>query len=86
MDPEPGATGAERGGSVDAGGHMSRSHGGEGLGREAYRALYDNSPDGVLFTIPDGRVLAANPAACEILGRSEEEIRALGRQGLADPT
>jgi PAS domain S-box-containing protein len=56
------------------------------LDAEAYRALYDFSPDGVLFTSPDGRVLAANPAACEILGRTEEEICALGRQGLADPS
>lgn len=64
----------------------ARGDAGAQLGDEAYRALYENSPDGVLFTIPDGRVLAANPAACQILGRSEAEIRALGRQGLADPS
>ena len=46
--------------------------------------MYLNSPEGVLFTSPDGRVLAANPAACEILGRSEAEICALGRSGLTD--
>jgi len=57
---------------------------GEALGFEAYRALYDHSPDGVLFTVPDGRVLAANPAACELLGRNEAEICALGRQRLTD--
>lgn len=56
------------------------------LDAQAYRALYDFGPDGVLFTSPDGRVLAANPAACEILRRTEEEICALGRQGLADPS
>ena len=56
------------------------------LGPAAYRALYENSPDGVLFTVPDGRVLAANPAACQILGRTEAEICSLGRQGLADLT
>ncbi len=56
------------------------------LGPEAYRAMYDFSPDGVMFTAPDGRILAANPAACEILRRSEAEIRGLGRQGMADPT
>ena len=55
-------------------------------GHAAYRALYENSPDGVLFTVPDGRVLAANPAACQILGRSETEICSLGRQGMADVT
>ena len=63
------------------------SHGvAEVLGTAAYRALYENSPDGVLFTVPDGSVLAANPAACQILGRTEAEICSLGRQGLADPT
>ena len=57
---------------------------GERLGLDAYRAIYDNSPEGVLFTAPDGRVLAANSAACGILGRSEAEICALGRQGMSD--
>lgn len=56
------------------------------IGAEAYRALYDHSPDGVLFTVPDGTVLAANPAACQILGRTEAEICCLGRQGMADQT
>ncbi len=56
------------------------------LGLEAYRALYDNSPDGVMFTSPDGRVMAANPAACEIFRMTEVEICAVGRQGLADAT
>ena len=54
------------------------------LGHEAYLAIFEHSLDGVLFTVPDGQVLAANPAACQLLGRSEEEICALGRQGLAD--
>jgi PAS domain S-box-containing protein len=58
----------------------------EVLGPTAYRALYENSPDGVLFTVPNGTVLAANAAACQILGRTEAEIRSLGRQGLADLT
>lgn len=56
------------------------------LGPEAYRAMYDNSPDGVLITATDGRVLAANPAACEIFGRTEAQICCLGRQGMADET
>lgn len=56
------------------------------IGPEASLALYENSPDGVLFTVPDGTVLAANPAACQILGRSEAEICSLGRHGLADKT
>jgi PAS domain S-box-containing protein len=49
-----------------------------------YRSLYDNSLDGILLTAPDGRIFAANPAACAILGRSEEEICRVGRGGLLD--
>lgn len=48
------------------------------------RALYENSLVGILFTAPDGRVFSANPAACRMLGRTEEEICRLGRLGLLD--
>ena len=58
----------------------------ETLGADAYRDLYEYGPDGVLLTAPDGWVIAANPSACEILGRTEAEICALGRQGMADHT
>jgi diguanylate cyclase (GGDEF)-like protein/PAS domain S-box-containing protein len=57
----------------------------EKLGPEAYRAIYEYSADGVMFTAPDGRIFAANPAACAILAMTEEEICARGRHGLADP-
>ncbi len=49
-----------------------------------YRAFFENSMDGILLTIPDGRILAANPAACQILRMTEEEICRAGRQGLVD--
>jgi PAS domain S-box-containing protein len=51
---------------------------------ERYRALYENSLDAVLLTVPDGRVLAANPAACRLFGLSEAEICRRGRAGLVD--
>jgi PAS domain S-box-containing protein len=51
---------------------------------ERYRSLVDHSLDGVLLTTPSGDVLEANPAACAILQRTPEEIRALGRDGLVD--
>jgi diguanylate cyclase (GGDEF)-like protein/PAS domain S-box-containing protein len=58
----------------------------QGHGLAALRVLFEQSPDGVLFTLPtEGRVVAANPAACAILRLSEEEIRGRGRQGLLDP-
>ncbi len=47
-----------------------------------YQAIFNHSFDGILLTIPDGRILAANPAACRMFGRSEEEICRLGRNGL----
>ena len=58
----------------------------ESLDQERYRAFFEESMDGVLFTRPDGTVLKANPAACEILLLTEAEICARGRAGLADPT
>ena len=54
-------------------------------GLAALRVLFEHSTDGVLFTQPrEGRILAANPAACAILGLSEREIRRRGREGLID--
>jgi diguanylate cyclase (GGDEF)-like protein/PAS domain S-box-containing protein len=52
------------------------------LGVEEYEAIYRYCPDGMLFTAPDGRVLGANPAACEILGMTETEICRRGRTRL----
>lgn len=51
---------------------------------ERYRSFYENSVDAILLTSPDGKITAANPAACRMLGRSEEEIIKLGRSGLVD--
>jgi PAS domain S-box-containing protein len=52
------------------------------IGLAEYEAIFQQSVDGVLFTAPDGRILAANPAACEILRRSEAEICRVGRAGI----
>ena len=49
-----------------------------------YRALFENSIDGVLLTAPDGRIFAANPEACRMLGRTEEEMSHAGRKGVVD--
>jgi PAS domain S-box-containing protein len=51
-----------------------------------YRSLFDNSLDAFLFTAPDGSVFDANPAACKMFGRTVEEVRSLGRDGIADTT
>lgn len=49
-----------------------------------YELLFQNSLDGLLLTAPDGSVLDANPAACRIWGRTRDEIRREGREGLVD--
>ncbi len=52
---------------------------------ERYRLLYEASLDAVMLTDPaDGGILAANPAACIMFGRAEEEIRRVGCAGLVD--
>lgn len=52
---------------------------------ERYRLLFENSSEGVLLTRPDGSVMAANPQACRIFARTEEDIRRIGRSKLVDP-
>lgn len=49
-----------------------------------YKSIYENILDAVLYTVPDGRVLFANPAACDLFGMSIEEINERGRAGLID--
>jgi PAS domain S-box-containing protein len=48
------------------------------------RSIFDHSPQGILLTAPSGEIFAANPAACRMLGRSEEELRAGGRSAVVD--
>lgn len=50
-----------------------------------FEAVFQNSLDGILISAPDGSILAANPVACRMLGRSEAEIIKLGRAGMLDP-
>lgn len=49
-----------------------------------YRAFFENSMDGILLTVTDGSILAANPAACAMFRMTEDEICAAGRMGLVD--
>lgn len=53
---------------------------------ERLRLMFENSLDGVLLSTPDGDILAANPAACRMLGRSEADITRLGRHAIVDQT
>ena len=51
---------------------------------ERFRMLFNTSPDGILLTVPEGPILAANASACQILGRSEEELRVTDPSGVVD--
>lgn len=51
---------------------------------EKYRSLFEHSQDAILLTVPDGSILDANRAACEMFGRSPEDIKSFGRSGLVD--
>lgn len=51
---------------------------------ERYRQLFEHSLDAILLTAPDGRIDAANPAACRIFQCSEHELQRLGRNGMVD--
>jgi formate hydrogenlyase transcriptional activator len=56
------------------------------LGEDRFRSLFENSIDAVLIANPDGTIEAANPEACRLFGRTEEEICRIGRAGLVDFT
>lgn len=49
-----------------------------------YRSIFHNSIDGIILTIPDGTILSANPSACRIFGRTEEELCSVGMNGIVD--
>jgi diguanylate cyclase (GGDEF)-like protein/PAS domain S-box-containing protein len=54
------------------------------VGLAASRVLFVHTSEGVLFWTDDGRITAANPAACAMLDLGAEEICRLGRDGLVD--
>ena len=54
--------------------------------KNLYRAAFEHSMDAVLLTAPDGRVFAANPAACQLFGNTEAELCKRTRADLVDPT
>jgi len=51
---------------------------------DCYRFIFENSHDAILLTSPDGTIHRANPAACKMFQRTEDEICEAGRNGLVD--
>jgi PAS domain S-box-containing protein len=47
----------------------------------AYRALFENNMDAIFMTIPNGPILAANPAACAMFDMTHQELCQGGRTG-----
>ena len=49
---------------------------------QQFRSLFELNLDGILAVAPDGSIYDANPAACEMLGMTKEEICAAGHSGI----
>jgi PAS domain S-box-containing protein len=50
-----------------------------------FRNAFETAGHGMNLTAPDGRILAANSALCEMLGYSEEELLATDIQSTTHP-
>lgn len=50
-----------------------------------FAAVFEHSLDAVLLAHPGGSIVAANKAACNLLGLDEAEICRRGRAGIVDP-
>lgn len=50
-----------------------------------YRSLFERSLVGILLVTPAGGIVAANPAACRAVGRSDEDLRLLGAEAFVEP-
>jgi two-component system cell cycle sensor histidine kinase/response regulator CckA len=51
-----------------------------------FQSFFEHSMDAMLLTRPDGSILTANPAACAMFGRTEEQIVRGGRALVVDAT
>jgi diguanylate cyclase (GGDEF)-like protein/PAS domain S-box-containing protein len=76
------------GGGAAVDGDISERHALTDMLRESearYRALFEHSIDAVFLMQSDGTILSANAQACALLGYTQSELRALGREGLTEP-
>src|SRR5215213_1325564 len=53
--------------------------------RDRFRSIFDHAPIGVAMVSLEGRYLQVNRSLCEILGYTEEELRALTWQEITHP-
>lgn len=51
-----------------------------------YRAMFENSLNGIILSQMDGKIIRANPAACKMFKMTEEEIISKGSDEILDTT
>ena len=47
-----------------------------------YRSMYENSRDAILLFDQQGKVIGANPAACQMFAVTDEEVRAISKDDI----
>jgi PAS domain S-box-containing protein len=52
---------------------------------ERFRSLFEYSLDAIFLAFPGGTIVAANPAACKMFGRTSQEFCQVGRDGIMAP-
>jgi PAS domain S-box-containing protein len=68
------------GGSIDKAENALRES------EQRFKSIFENSLDGIFLSSQDGEILHANPAACVMLDRTEDNILASGRASFVDQT
>ena len=68
------------GGSIDKAENALRES------EQRFKSIFENSLDGIFLSSRDGEILHANPAACVMLDRTEDDILASGRASFVDQT
>jgi len=52
------------------------------LSEERYHSLFENSGEAILLNDTEGHILSANPEACRMFQRTEEDLCQIGRAGI----
>jgi PAS domain S-box-containing protein len=66
------------------GGSIDRAENALRESEQRFKSIFENSLDGIFLSSQDGEVLHANPAACIMLDRTEDDILASGRESFID--
>ena len=66
------------------GGSMDKAENALRESEQRFKSIFENSLDGIFLSSQDGEVLHANPAACMMLDRTEDQILAMGRDSFVD--